>query len=106
MIPEIDASQFDAEISGSDRPVLVDFFTPLCGPCRLMLPIIYEIAQERAATLKVVKFDAAKDPAFASRFRISSVPNFVLLQRGAPIGQRSGSTPKREMLSWIDTTLS
>ncbi len=106
MIPEIDAAQFDTEVTSSERPVLVDFFTPTCSPCQQMLPIIGEIAQERATTLKVVKFDAAKDPAFASRFRISSVPNFVLFQHGAPIGQRAGRTPKREMLAWLDSTLS
>lgn len=106
MIPEIDAAQFDTEVTNSERPVLVDFFTPTCHPCREMLPIMGEIAEERATTLKVVKFDAAKDPAFASRFRITSVPNFILFHRGSPVGQRAGRTPKREMLAWLDSALS
>ena len=102
MIPEIDAVQFDVEVTQSDRAVLVDFFTPTCSPCVAMLPILGEIAQERAATLKIVKFDAAKDPAFAARFRISSTPNFILFRDGTPNGQRTGRSSKRELLAWLD----
>jgi thioredoxin 1 len=105
MIPEIHAAQFDAEVTRSDRPVLVDFFSLTCSPCTEMLPILGEIAQERAEKLKIVKFDAAKDPAFASRFRISSVPNFILFQNGTPNGQRAGRAPKRELLEWLDSTV-
>jgi thioredoxin 1 len=105
MIPEIDAQHFDAEVTQSERPVLVDFFTTICEPCRLMLPRVEEIAQERATDLKVVKFNAEANPAFAARFRISSVPNFILFQRGVPVGQRTGSASKKELIAWIDSTL-
>lgn len=105
MIPEIDAQKFDAEVTQSEQPVLVDFFTTLCEPCRLMLPRVEEIARERATDLKVVKFNAETDPALAARFRISSVPNFILFQRGVPVGQRTGSASKQDLVAWIDRTL-
>ena len=106
MIPEIQTTQFETEVLQSNRPVLVDFFTPGCSPCQQMLPIVTEIAAERSAVLKVLKFDASSDPAFVSRFRVSSVPNFVLFQDGAPIAQRSGFCSKRDLLAWIDSSLS
>lgn len=105
MIPEIQTAQFETEVFQSDRPVLVDFFTQACAPCRMMLPVIAGIAAERNAALKVVKFDAASDFEFVSRFRVSSVPNFVLFRDGVPIGQRSGACSKNELLSWIDNQL-
>ncbi len=100
---EIDAKQFEGEVLGSALPVLVEFFTPHCEPCRSMLPILDEIATERAATLKVFKFNAGDDPRFASQFRISSVPNFLLFKGGHPIAQRSGFSPKRDLLAWVDS---
>lgn len=103
MISQIDASQFDGQVTASAVPVLVEFFTDQCYPCKQMLPILAEIAAERPETLRVFKFNAGEEPQFASKFRITSVPNFVLFQGGAPIGQRSGLAPKRELLAWVDS---
>jgi thioredoxin len=105
MIPEIASAQFEDEVSNSAVPVLVDFFTPWCGPCRNMLPVVEEISRERTGTLKVVKFDAAKDPAFATGLRVSSVPNFVLFKSGVPLAQRVGVATKDDLLGWIDGNL-
>lgn len=105
MIPEIEASRFEQEVRASEVPVLVEFFTVTCAPCHHMLPVLAEIAEERRSALRVFKFNAGEDPAFASQFRISSVPNFLLFKDGQPIGQRSGLTSKRELLAWIDSTL-
>jgi thioredoxin 1 len=103
MISQIDANQFDSQVYASDVPALVEFFSDECSHCRHMLPVLAEIASERSTALRVFKFNAGEDPQFASKFRITSVPNFVLFQRGAPIGQRSGFVQKRELLAWIDS---
>ena len=103
MISQIDASQFDAQVIASEIPVLVEFFTDRCYFCTQILPILAEIAAERAETLRIFKFDAGKEPQFASQFRICSLPNFVLFKGGMPVGQRSGSAPKRELLAWVDS---
>jgi thioredoxin len=106
MISEVTANQFDQDVRASHTPVLVEFFTELCGPCQQALPILSEIATERAQTLKVLKFNAGESPEFASQFRIRAVPNFVLFRAGTPIGQRSGLASKRELLAWIDSASS
>ena len=103
MILQIDASQFDREVTASALPVLVEFFTDQCFHCEQALPILAKIAAERSETLRVFKFNAGEDPRFASQFRIVSVPNFVLFRNGAPIGQRTGFAAKRELLAWVDS---
>lgn len=105
MIAEIDASQFAAEVLQSPHLVMVDFFGSHCSACNGMLPILAEVSAERTATLKIVKFNAENAPEFASQFRITSVPNFILFRNGGPVGQRSGRATKREMLAWVDDAL-
>lgn len=102
MITQINASQFNGQVTSSAAPVLVEFFSDHCHYCQLLLPILAEIAAERPDTLRIFKFDAGQEPQFASQFRITSVPNLVLFQDGGPIAQRSGFSPKRDLLSWID----
>ena len=102
MITQINASQFAQQVTTSAVPVLVEFFSDHCHYCQLLLPILAEIAAERPDALRIFKFDVGQEPQFASQFRISSVPNLVLFQAGGPIAQRSGFSPKREILAWID----
>jgi thioredoxin len=105
MLSLITALQFDEVVKTSTIPVLVDFFTDRCGHCRELIPILEELAAERAPSLRVVKFNAGEDPAFASQFRITSVPNLILFQDGLPVGQRAGFQPKRDLEAWIDSTV-
>lgn len=102
MITEIDATQFEGEVLGSAAPVLVEFFTPLCAPCRQMLPILDEIAGERGGALKVVKFNAGENPQFASQFRITWCPTSS--SSGVVSLSGSGSVGKRDLLAWIDSS--
>ena len=78
MIPEIDSQQFENEVHRAATPVLVEFYSDGCNPCQQMIPILDEVAKDRADRLRVFKFNAGNDPAFASRFRIASVegPSF------------------------------
>ena len=105
MITQIDASQFQEQVTTSAVPVLVEFFSDHCFHCQQLLPILAEIAAERPDALRVFKFDAGADPQFASQFRITSVPNLVLFRAGEPIAQRSGFSPKRPLLAWIDSAV-
>lgn len=103
MITQINASQFNEQVTTSAVPVLIEFFSDRCFYCQQLLPILAEIAAERPDTLRIFKFDAGQDPQFASQFRISSVPNLVLFQGGEPIAKRSGFAAKRPLLAWIDS---
>ena len=105
MISQIDATHFNTQVTASPVPVLVEFFSDGCSWCQTLIPILSEIAAERPEKLRIYKFNAGEDPQFASRFRISSVPNLILFQGGTPIGQRSGYAPKRDLVAWIDSTL-
>jgi thioredoxin len=105
MISTFTANQFPEVVEASRIPVLIDFFTEGCGHCRDLLPVLEEIATEREQSLRVVKFDAHSDPAFAAQFRIRSVPNLILFQGGVPVGQRAGYQPKRDLEAWIDSTV-
>ncbi len=101
MITQINASQFNEQVTTSPVPVLVEFFSDHCFHCQQLLPVLAEIAAERPDTLRIFKFNAGDDPQFASKFRIASVPNLVIFQGGGPIAQRSGFSPKRDLLTWI-----
>lgn len=102
-IPDLDAAQFETEIAGPEPAVLVDFYGTLCNPCREMLPLLSEVAEERK--LRVVKVNTDKEPELAARCRVKAVPNLVMFRGGQPIGQRVGRVPKRELLAWIDGLL-
>jgi|SRR5215467_6029524 len=99
---EITTAQFDTEVLQSEVPVLVDFYTDTCPPCRMMSPILNDIEENSAGALKIVKIDAAADGQFTASFSVSAVPTFVLFRRGERIGQIMGARSRKEMQKWID----
>jgi thioredoxin 1 len=94
--PVTDAS-FQAEVLESELPVVVDFWAAWCGPCRVMSPILEEIAAERD-DLRVVKVDTDANQAVAARYGVLSMPTFMVFRDGAPVGAIVGSRPKRRLL--------
>jgi thioredoxin 1 len=99
---ELDAASFEREVGSAAMPVLVDFYTPGCGPCRMMSPILDELVKERNGSLKVVKVDASEHRELAARFRISAIPTFVLFDKGQVQRQITGSRAKKAFVSWLD----
>ncbi len=102
---QIDSTKFDLEVLHSEAPVLVDFYTEQCPPCRTIAPLIEEIEKERAGSLKIVKIDAAAEPEFTASFRITSVPTLLLFRGGQRIAQLTGARGKKELQRWIDDSL-
>lgn len=88
-----DESSFAAESSAS-VPVLVDLWAPWCGPCRMVDPVLRELATERAGSLKVVKVNVDENPALAERFGAMSIPLLVVLRDGAEVDRVVGALPK------------
>lgn len=92
-------NNFNDVIEG--ETVLVDFFATWCGPCRMLSPVLEEIASDRS-NIKIVKVDIDESTALAKNFGIMSVPTLLLFKNGKMVDQRSGFAPKEEITSWIE----
>ena len=95
-------ANFDAEVLKSDKPVLVDFWAPWCGPCVQLSPIIDEIADSKAATVKVAKVNVDQNFETAGKFRINSIPALLFFKGGEVRDQLVGRVPKAEIIAKLD----
>lgn len=96
----INQGNFDAEVMNSDKPVLLDFWASWCGPCRMVLPIVEEIAAERA-DVKVCKINVDEQPELAGRFSVMSIPTLVVIKDGKIVNRATGARPKSQILSML-----
>ena len=96
----INKDNFHNEVINSDKPVLLDFFASWCGPCRMVSPILDEIAEERE-DIKVCKVDIDQQPELASRFRVMSVPTLMVMKNGQIMEQSIGAKPKHQILAMV-----
>ena len=96
----IDKSNFTQEVLNSDKPVLVDFWATWCNPCRMLAPVLDEIAAERP-DVKVCKIDVDENPDLAGQFQVMSIPTLVVIKDGKIVNQTVGARPKRQILSML-----
>ncbi|MCI9368110.1 MAG: thioredoxin [Oscillospiraceae bacterium] len=96
----INSANFSMEVMNSDRPVLLDFWAPWCGPCRMVAPIVEEIAEERP-DLKVGKVNVDEQPELARQFGVSSIPTLVVMKEGKIVNQAMGARPKSQILALL-----
>ena len=96
---------FQSEVLDSSTPVLVDFWATWCPPCRMMAPIVDEIAAEKGEALKVVKLDTDENPEIAGKYGIVSIPTFILFKNGEAAAQVIGGRPKKDLLKEIEPHL-
>jgi thioredoxin 1 len=105
MVTEVSDAQFEQEVLQSERPVVVDFWAPWCGPCRVVSPIIDDLATEHGQDVKFLKMNVDDNPQTASRYNVLSIPTVILFERGeaqeAVIGARSKSHYEAAWQRWL-----
>ena len=104
-LPEVTDSNFQAEVTESDVPVLVDFWAPWCGPCRMVAPVVEEIAQERGDQLKVVKLNIDENQNVAMQYNVMSIPTLMLFRNGEVAKTVIGAYPKRKLEAELEPAL-
>ena len=97
---KVNKNNFNEEVLRSDKPVLLDFWASWCGPCRMVGPILDEIAEERE-DIKVCKINVDEEPELASEYQIMSIPSLMVIEGGKIVNQSVGAKPKAQILAML-----
>ena len=98
----ITAENFETEVLRSPVPVLLDFYADWCGPCKMLSPLLHELAEEKAGSLKVGKVNVDEQPELAQAFGIASIPTLLVIRNGRTVNRAVGVRSKEEILQMLD----
>lgn len=101
-ITTLSESTFDEEVAGSSEPVLVDFWAEWCAPCKMIAPILEEIATEQQNNLRIAKLNVDENPGIARRFEVMSIPTLIVFKDGQPAKRLIGAKGKGQLLQELD----
>jgi thioredoxin 1 len=105
MITTVDDATFDTDVLASETPVLVEFGAAWCPPCRMLAPVLEEVADERSSELRVITVDVDASPVTQGRYGVMSVPTLLVFIGGKPVRQMVGFTSKGRLLAFIEDAL-
>ena len=100
---KLDESNFDQEVTKSAQPVLVDFWAEWCGPCKMISPLIDEIAREKAGQIKVAKVNVDENQSLSMRFNVRAIPALLFFKNGNVVDQVVGMTSKKDLLGRLES---
>ena len=104
-VTEVTDNNFQAEVLESEVPVLVDFWAPWCGPCRMVAPVVEEIAKEQAGKLKVVKLNTDENQQTSIQYNVLSIPTLIVFKNGQEVKRVTGAYPKKRLEAEIEPAL-
>jgi thioredoxin 1 len=103
MATEFTDANFQTDVLGSDKPVLVDFWAPWCGPCKMLGPVIEKLATDLADTVTIGKLNVDDNPATAQQFGVMSIPTLILFKDGKEVGKTMGFQPEPALKQFIES---
>lgn len=98
----VNDSQFDSEVLKSDIPVVVDFWAEWCGPCKVLSPIVDELATELSGKVKIVKVNIDQAPEAPTKYGVRGIPTLMIFKNGQVVDSRVGGMPKSQLSEWIE----
>ena len=98
----LDESNFDREVNQSDKPVIVDFWAEWCGPCKMIAPLLDEIAKEKSESVKIAKVNVDENQSLSFKYNIRAIPSLLFFKNGGVRDQVTGVTSKKDLLSRLD----
>ena len=104
-IKHVSDATFDKEVLQSSTPVLVDYWAEWCGPCKMIAPVLEDMAKEYAGRLTVAKLDIDANPGITSQFGIRGIPTLILFKAGKPHAQKVGALSKSQLAAFVDSNL-
>nr|BED43067.1 thioredoxin [Pyropia sp. Myanmar_A]BED43264.1 thioredoxin [Pyropia sp. Myanmar_B]BED43461.1 thioredoxin [Pyropia sp. Myanmar_C] len=105
-VPQVTDASFKQEVINNNLPVLVDFWAPWCGPCRMVSPVVDEIAEEYESSIKVVKINTDDNPTIAAEYGIRSIPTLMIFKAGERVDTVIGAVPKSTLASTLNKYIS